>query len=206
MKRFDRATRRWALIAVVVLLALFAIAAAVARYEAWAALDHSTRLLVRDDPALPLLRPMRWLGTLATGYVLLAFALVWSVALWRRGHRAVALALPAVGLAAVIWLALMKWIVNTPRPSLRAYGFPSGHVFAATVAVLIAVYLLWRFDVARPWQWVARTAGVAFVVLVGYSRIYVNAHWFSDVVGGLLIGMAFAVGAMLVIDRHPRTP
>ena len=206
MRRFDRATRRSALIVAVLLLALFAAAALVARNDTVTALDHGARALVRDDPALPLFRPMRMIGRLVSGYVLLAIALLCSVILWRRGHRAVALALPLAGLAAVIALGLMKWIINKPRPSLRGYGFPSGHVFGVTVFVMLAVYLLWRFDLPRRWQWTARASGVAIVVLVGYSRLYVNAHWFSDVVGGLLVGLAFAIAAMLVIDRHPRPP
>jgi undecaprenyl-diphosphatase len=185
---------------------VFAVAAWVARYEALAALDHGARSIVRDDPALPLFRPMRMIGRIASGYVLLAVAVAWSIVLWRRRHRAIALALPLVGVAAVVALGLMKWLIDKPRPSLRGYGFPSGHVFGVTVFVMMAVYLLWRFDVSRPWQWAARAAGVALIVLVGYSRLYVNAHWFSDVVGGLLVGLAFAVGAMLVIDRHPRPP
>jgi membrane-associated phospholipid phosphatase len=51
----------------------------------------------------------------------------------------------------------------------------------------------------------ARVVGALFIVLVGYSRLYASAHWFSDVVGGLLVGSAFAVGAMLVVDRHVST-
>lgn len=204
MKRLDRATRRSALTVVLVLVGLFVLAAWIAHHDAVAGFDRGARLYVREDPAMPLMHVMRVVSRLASGYVLLAIAVAWSAILWRR-HRAIAVALPLVGLAAVVSLGLMKWIVNKPRPSLRGYGFPSGHVFGVTIAVMIAVYLLWRFDVARRWQWAARAGGLAFVVLVGYSRVYVNAHWFTDVVGGLLIGLAFAVGAMLVIDRHPRS-
>ena len=49
-----------------------------------------------------------------------------------------------------------------------------------------------------------RAVGIAFIVAVGYSRLYVNAHWLSDVVGGLLAGLAFAVAAVLVMDRRLR--
>jgi membrane-associated phospholipid phosphatase len=39
---------------------------------------------------------------------------------------------------------------------------------------------------------------------VGYSRIFVNAHWLSDVVGGLLAGIAFASAVVLVLDSRIR--
>jgi undecaprenyl-diphosphatase len=143
------------------------------------------------------------ISELAHGRVLLPLMVVCSVVLWWRRHHAVALALPVIGVAAAAALGLTKWLVNKPRPTLRGYGFPSGHVFAATVFVVIAVYLLWRFDTPRSVQRLARAIGIAFVVVVGYSRLYVNAHWLSDVVGGLLAGLAFAVGAVLVMDRAP---
>jgi undecaprenyl-diphosphatase len=77
-------------------------------------------------------------------------------------------------------------------------------VFGVTVFVVAAVYLLWFYEMPRRTQRLARAVGVAFIVAVGYSRLYVNAHWLSDVVGGLLAGLAFAVVAMLVIDRRLR--
>jgi membrane-associated phospholipid phosphatase len=63
---------------------------------------------------------------------------------------------------------------------------------------------LWTFEAPRRWQRAARAAGLVFVTVVGYSRIYVNAHWLSDVIGGLLAGIAFALVTVLVLDARPR--
>ena len=98
-------------------------------------------------------------------------------------------------MTAVAVLGLTKWIVNKPRPTLRGYGFPSGHVFAATVFVILGRVPLVALRGAAPVQRLARAIGIVFVILVGYSRLYVNAHWLSDVVGGLVAGLAFAAGA-----------
>ena len=116
----------------------------------------------------------------------------------------VAIALPLIGLSTAVVLALTKWLVNKPRPTLRGYGFPSGHVFGVTVFVVIAVYLLWLFELPRATQRLARAVGILFIIVVGYSRLYVNAHWLSDVVGGLLAGLALATVAILVMDRRLR--
>jgi membrane-associated phospholipid phosphatase len=147
---------------------------------------------------------MRALSVLGSGDVLLPVTVLCSVVLWRRRHRALALWLPGIGLATGVTLALLKWVINKPRPTLRGYGFPSGHVFGATVFVLVLLYLLWTFDAPGRWQRGARVAGVVFVTLVGYSRLYVNAHWLSDVVGGLLAGIAFALVTVLVLDARLR--
>ena len=204
MKRLDPAARRAAVAFFVLVVLLFLVAAWFARHEEFSDLDRGTRTLVRQGRALALERPVRTISVLGSGYVLLPVTVVCSAVLWRRRHRVVALALPLIGVTAAGALGLTKWIVHTPRPSLRGYGFPSGHVFGVTVFVVIAVYLLWLFDVPRRAQRLACAAGVAFIVAVGYSRLYVNAHWLSDVGGGVLAGLAFAVAAVLVTDRRLR--
>lgn len=204
MKRLDPAARRAAMAWFVLFVLLFLVATWFVRHEDLSDLDRGARTLVRQGRAVALERVMRAISVLALGYVLLPVTVVCSVLLWRRRHREVAALLPLIGVTAVGVLALTKWLVNKPRPTLRGYGFPSGHVFGVTVFVVVAVYLLWLYEVPRRTQRLARAVGVAFIVAVGYSRLYVNAHWLSDVVGGLLAGLAFAVVAMLVMDRRLR--
>ena len=204
MKRLDPATRRAAMAWLVLFVLLFLVAAWFARHEDFSDLDRGARTLVRQGRAVALERVMRVISVLSLGYVLLPVTLVCSVVLWRRRHHEVAALLPLIGVTAAGVLALTKWIVSKPRPTLRGYGFPSGHVFGVTVFVVVAVYLLWLYEMPRRTQRLARAVGAAFIVAVGYSRLYVNAHWLSDVVGGLLAGLAFAVVAMLVIDRRLR--
>jgi undecaprenyl-diphosphatase len=204
MMHLELAARRAAVASVVVFVLLFLVATWFVRREDFSDLDRGARTLVHDGRALALEPAVRVISELAHGKVLLPLMMACSVVFWWRRHRAVALGLPVIGVAAVAALGLTKWLVNKPRPTLRGYGFPSGHVFAATVFVVVAVYLLWRFGTPRTTQRLARAAGILFVVLVGYSRLYVDAHWLSDVVGGLLAGLAFAVGAVLVVDRRLR--
>ena len=204
MKHLRHAARRAALLALGLFVVLFVVAVWFVRHEDVSQLDRSARALVRDARPLTLERPMRMISELTTGYVLLPVTFATSVFLWRRRHRVVALSLPAVGLTAVVVLGLTKWVVDKPRPTLRGYGFPSGHVFAITVFVVVGAYLLWLFSQPRSVQCAAWAVGILAVVTVGYSRLYVNAHWFSDVVGGLLAGLSFAVVAVLAIDRGLR--
>jgi hypothetical protein len=129
--------------------------------------------------------PMRIVSFLATGYVLLPLALVSSAILWRRRHSALALWLPAIGVIAVLVLPVIKWLISKPRPvrSTRL-RLSERTCVRATIALhprRLPACGAWR----RPGGGSGRARGRHRVRhAVGYSRIYVNAHWLSDVVGG----------------------
>jgi undecaprenyl-diphosphatase len=100
--------------------------------------------------------------------------------------------------------ALLKDIFDRPRPELfeqrgqHAWAaFPSGHAIAS-VSVLLTVAILLRRE--RGWNWPMRAA-VALLVISLYSRLYLGVHWPTDIVGGLLVGLAW-LGATLAAFRQ----
>jgi undecaprenyl-diphosphatase len=76
--------------------------------------------------------------------------------------------------------------MRTPDPSLldvsTPYPYPSGHMLRS-VLLLGAVYLLWP---SRP----GRVALLIFLAAAAASRVYLGTHWPSDVLGGVLLGIA----------------
>jgi membrane-associated phospholipid phosphatase len=90
-------------------------------------------------------------------------------------------------------------MVRRPRPSgvahttskMIGYGFPSGHVGFFVWLSVIAVLLLARDRLPRVPYILCWLLAAVFVAAVGLSRIYVGAHWPSDVIGGLLVGIAW---------------
>ncbi|WP_432560080.1 diacylglycerol kinase family protein [Granulicoccus sp. GXG6511] len=119
-------------------------------------------------------------------------------------------------LAYALWLAIplgwgshlaVKAIVRRPRPDAvlelvtgHGWAYPSGHMTTATVvaAMLIASVLVTRQS--RFARWLAWGLGAAAVVVVGLCRWVLQAHWFSDLVGGVLLG-AFVAATCLVVAR-----
>jgi undecaprenyl-diphosphatase len=113
-----------------------------------------------------------------------------------RTHRWQNLAAAVVtALGANLLSRLVKVLVHRPRPPVALaevhpdqYAFPSGHAITAVVAYGTIAYLACR---ALP-RWRSRvavwTGAAAIMALVGMSRVYLGAHWPSDVVGGWALG------------------
>ena len=85
-----------------------------------------------------------------------------------------------------------------PLVATSGFSFPSGHAVAsASIAVALVLVLMAPGARRRKWEWFA--AGFAF--LMALSRVYLNAHWLSDVVAGVLLGTGVALAwAALVTE------
>jgi len=165
------------------------------------AFDRQSRMLVREARHPALDRPMKTLSRVGSGYVQLPVAIAVCVILWRR-HRRLAESLIAVAVATVVTVAVLKWLIGKPRPNLTTYAFPSGHVMGTLVFSGVVLYLLWIFAVHRRWQVLAGAGCTVMILGVAYSRLYVNAHWLTDVMGAVAGGIAVTTLGMLLIDHR----
>ncbi|MEL4320024.1 phosphatase PAP2 family protein [Leifsonia sp. YIM 134122] len=126
-------------------------------------------------------------GTLI-GALIIPLATV--IALLAARRRWAALYFAIASAASAIGVQILKQLFGRARPEdmlvVSDFGsFPSGHVAnAATVAVAFGVI----FPVV--WVWIA---GAAWTVLMAVSRTYLGAHWFTDTIGGFLIGAGMAL-------------
>ncbi len=87
---------------------------------------------------------------------------------------------------------LLKIFFDVSRPLnfvVSAFGqsFPSGHATTATIFFGMLVYI---FDdcLSRIWRNILNIFCLLSVILVSFSRLYLGAHWLSDISGGILLG------------------
>ncbi|QIL19860.1 bifunctional DedA family/phosphatase PAP2 family protein [Thermomonas sp. HDW16] len=127
-------------------------------------------------------------------------ALLWLS--WRKRWMAAThwLAAIAVGL---LLTAGLDALVDTPRPPTAAagFGFPSIAVTMATVVFGFFAVLIAREFPGRQRVWPYLVAGVA-TALVAFARLYLGAHWLSDVVAGVLLGVVWLLVIGIAYRRH----
>lgn len=99
--------------------------------------------------------------------------------------------------------AILKLLFGRARPFTEyvqnmhfpTHSFPSGHATGATVAYGLLAYLAWHM-LPQPWNYIAVAVLILLIILVGISRVYLGAHFPSDVVAGWMLG---ALGLLIII-------
>jgi len=148
-----------------------------------------------------------WPGHFALGLVLAWGARRRGNQQWKRIFLSMVIALAIAGVSAHV----IKIGVSRPRPSVRSeqveplsrfssryHSFPSGHVAASTAFFGVLTLASWRIGLAC----------LPIVILIAFSRLYVEAHYLSDVVCGAILGI---LSALLVVHfflrpiRHPQS-
>jgi len=166
----------------------------------------------RSSGVTSVMRTVTWLGSAA---VLYPAALVLAFHWWRRERDWRAGAMLAAGLAGSTALYnLFKRVIERPRPpapdalgTFTHWSFPSGHATQGMAFCAMLLALAWLAGRPRLRHW--GIAAAALVLAVGGSRIYLGAHWLTDVLGGYALGAAWvslliAVGLKTILRGPPR--
>jgi undecaprenyl-diphosphatase len=125
-------------------------------------------------------------------------------------HRRYSLLLISAMAGEAVLVSLGKTLIasarplNTILPLQSSYSFPSGHVTGSIVFFGVLTYYAWKhWDSVR-----VKAATGAFYIgvvwVVGFDRIYLNIHWFSDVVGAVFLGSFWLTFSILVFKHFLR--
>lgn len=142
-----------------------------------------------------MMHAISWPGYTPNSEILVGFTALLFL-LFRYKREALFICLTgAAGLVSTI----VKMLINRPRPlptlvevmeKTEQKSFPSGHVLFYTVFFgFLALLMLWRKEFPR-WLRIAASAFCFIMIFtIPLSRIYLGAHWFTDVTGGFLLGL-----------------
>ncbi|MDP2709186.1 MAG: bifunctional DedA family/phosphatase PAP2 family protein [bacterium] len=107
------------------------------------------------------------------------------------------------GAAGLIMGELFKLLVNRPRPdggliSESGLSFPSQHAFMAFIFFALAI-LLFAPKIKKYWlRYLFILGSAALILLVGFSRIYLKVHYFSDVLAGYALALFWLTFLILI--------
>ncbi|RZZ86141.1 bifunctional DedA family/phosphatase PAP2 family protein [Pseudoxanthomonas winnipegensis] len=150
-------------------------------------LMHSLRNPLADRP-LAAIAAIGDADVLAPAWLAVLGYLAWRKRWLAVGHWVAAI---VFGVALTGWLGV---VVDIPKPPVVAggFGFPSKAVTMSTIIFGFFAVLISRELPGRDRAWPYVVAGVV-VSTIGFARIYLGAHWLSDVVGGTLLGVVWVL-------------
>ncbi len=194
----DHWLRRWGGVVLVGVLA-FAVFAAIGEdvlYHETSAFDAGVRgwiLTHRAPAARGLFVSITTIGSVTP---MIVYAVLASAFLWLRGRRIVAATVLFAPVAAVVAYLGLKGLFARVRPSNAGnviegtYAFPSAHATTSAAICCTLAYVFWREGLLR--GGLAVVVAIVVPLLVGVSRLYLDAHWATDILGGWSVGVCIA--------------
>jgi membrane-associated phospholipid phosphatase len=184
-------------------------------------LDHQVLLATSgmwSEQLHPMFQLIAELGGIEVTSILMLGLFVY---LLRGGFGADSLAVLAFGAALVLetFYKVTLYHPGPPRaiahrdgPSITDYltspttfnSFPSGHMVRTVVAYGLIAFVVRRLAPWRAVRVLAIPIAVVLIVLEAFDRLYLDVHWESDVIGGLLLGAIALLSATVWLDRPRR--
>lgn len=173
-------------------------AAAVNEHKQFAHWDEQGKELLHDHARrheLP--RTLFWLITqLGDARFLITASIVGLIVLLLRQHGRLAVIWGMTTLGGFQLIHLLKQHYDRPRPEFlepliaeTSKSFPSFHAAGSAMFYGMLAYLIICYRRRAGW-YIAPLLGL-LIAIIGFSRIYLGAHWFSDVLGGFMLGLGW---------------
>lgn len=147
---------------------------------------------------------LTFLGSTAFIVFLCIFFLVLFIILKKKN---IGLIIDVVVIISTILNNVIKVIIRRSRPTVLAlvtetsFSFPSGHTMASTTMYGILMYLVLKSNMPKSRKYLLTIVLGIIPILVMISRIYLGAHFASDVIGGYIFAVALLVIETYFIDK-----
>jgi membrane-associated phospholipid phosphatase len=127
--------------------------------------------------------------------------------LFFRKHRWYSIKVPAVALSSFLLMFGLKRFFGRERPTNQMleqatnFSFPSGHALMSVTFYGLIAFVLWNSIKNKFLRWGVVLLFLALVLAIGFTRIYLRKHYYSDVIAGYCIGFVWLVFALWFLNK-----
>jgi len=133
---------------------------------------------------------------------IIVISLILSVYLLIKFSKKEALFFAFTMAIAGLFVYTLKYLIQRARPlnaliSETGFSFPSAHAAIAIVFFGLLIYLISKKKESRSLKLTVLLISIFMILLICFARVYLNVHWFSDVLGGIAIGAFVLSGGII---------
>lgn len=122
-------------------------------------------------------------------------------------YRKIPILINIVVIIEVLINNIIKVIVRRDRPKLinlvteSSFSFPSGHTMVSVTLYGLLIYLILKSNINNKLKYLFIILLSILIILIMISRIYLGAHFFSDVFGGMCLALGYLLTMIEIIER-----
>jgi membrane-associated phospholipid phosphatase len=150
---------------------------------------------------------MEFVTFFGSHYFLIPANLLLCIYFLLRKKSRYSIKISAIALSSLLIMLGLKLLFNRHRPLIpllepaRGLSFPSGHAFMSMCFYGLLMIIIWKEERPHPvLKWVLLLLVITLLVMIGFSRIYLRVHYFTDVLAGFSIGFFWLFLSSFVID------
>ncbi|WP_235988977.1 phosphatase PAP2 family protein [Aquibacillus kalidii] len=144
---------------------------------------------------------------LGSVWFLTSMSILVIILLWFRGKDKWGIAaFVAANAGGALITKILKEFYDRGRPSINpeidaiGFSFPSGHSMGSFIFYGFVIYLIFRSRRSLHFKWCFSIVSGSLIFLIGFSRIYLGAHYPSDVIAGFLAGATWMLLCILALE------
>ncbi|MEP7251708.1 MAG: phosphatase PAP2 family protein [Ginsengibacter sp.] len=115
--------------------------------------------------------------------------------------------IPAVALSSLLLMFVLKLFFQRERPitpllkAAKGFSFPSGHALMSVTFYGLLIFIALQ-TVKQLWlKWAITVFGIALIMTIGLSRVYLRVHYASDVLAGFCVGIVWLISSLWLLDK-----
>ena len=196
--------RKWIIISLTLLFVLLSVLITTNLIKPFDTFMYELIIYGMNDITTIIYKAITFLGSTLFIVLLCIVFLILFIVLKKKN---VGLVISSVLIISTLFNNLLKIIFCRTRPDViklvheSSYSFPSGHTMASVSMYGILIYILIKSNINKKIKITLITILGILPILVGLSRVYLGAHYISDIIGGFIVSIILLLIETYIIDK-----